>query len=214
MQSIRRWLGENSLSTVFFALFVASIAGQSVTGLTGYNDVLQAHGRPPIRYGEYLVTGDFLSGIFSNWQAAVLQLGCLIVFSTVLRQKGASHSLRPTHPPDEAARKSRENRHASWLYRHSLSLAFAGLFAGSFTAHVVFGTWAYNETRALGGQSPVSIASYVTTGTFWTRTLQTWEAEFVAIWMFVFLSIHLREQGSAESKPIESRDDETGVTNE
>ena len=37
----------------------------------------------------------------------------------------------------------------SWLYRNSLFLAFVLLFVLSLALHVVFGTNAYNEERAL-----------------------------------------------------------------
>ncbi len=40
-----------------------------------------------------------------------------------------------------------------------------------------------------------------------------WEAEFGVIGIFIILSIFLREEGSAESKPVESTDEETGETN-
>ncbi|MGI8821557.1 MAG: DUF6766 family protein [Chthoniobacterales bacterium] len=48
---------------------------------------------------------------------------------------------------------------------------------------------------------------------FWFRTLQTGEAEFGVIAVFVVLSIFLRQEGLAESKPVESSDEETGETN-
>jgi hypothetical protein len=43
--------------------------------------------------------------------------------------------------------------------------------------------------------------------------LQTWQAEYLAIAVFVVLSIFLRQQDSAESKPVESRDQTTGEAN-
>jgi hypothetical protein len=45
---------------------------------------------------------------------------------------------------------------------------------------------------------------------FWSSTLQTWQAEYLAIAVFVVLSIFLRQQDSAESKPVESSDHTTG----
>ncbi len=211
MQSFQKWLYNNSLSLIFFVLFVGAILVDSVAGLSDYNQTLTSHGRPAIGYFAYLGTGNFLAGLFSNWQAAVLQLGCLIVFAAIFHQKGASHSLRLRHDPSLDRRQGAGQ--ASWLYRNSLSLAFALLFALAFLGHLVFGTKAYNETLALSDQSPVSVASYAWSASFWSKTAQTWQAEFVVMGLFLVLSIYLRQQGSAESKPVLSRDDETGETN-
>jgi hypothetical protein len=81
-------------------------------------------------------------------------------------------------------------------------------------AHLFVGAMAYNETRALIGNPPVTVASYALSGAFWFKTMQTWEAEFIAILIFLVLTIFLREQGSADSKPVDSSNQETGKTNE
>ena len=79
--------------------------------------------------------------------------------------------------------------------------------------HVVFGAEAYNEERALAGQPPISIAAFLLSAKFWSSTLQTWQAEYLAIAIFVVLSIFLRQQDSAESKPVESSNETTGEAN-
>jgi hypothetical protein len=48
---------------------------------------------------------------------------------------------------------------------------------------------------------------------FWSSILQTWQAEYLAIALFVLLSVFLRQQDSAESKPVESSDATTGEAN-
>jgi hypothetical protein len=75
------------------------------------------------------------------------------------------------------------------------------------------GALSANETRALTASPPVTVGVYVGSGTFWYKTVSTWQAEFVAIGAFVVLSIFLRQEGSAESKPVGSRDEQTGETN-
>ena len=65
----------------------------------------------------------------------------------------------------------------------------------------------------MDGQSHLSIEAYARSATFWFRTLQTWEAEFGVIGLFIILSIFLRQEGSAESKPVEDSDEEAGETN-
>jgi hypothetical protein len=208
---MRKWLYNNSLSLTFFVLFVGSIIGHAMVGVRAYNHTLMEHHRTPLTQGQYLRTGDFLDAVFSNWQAAVLQLGCLITLGTILHQKGAPHSRKPGG--DSAQKDRRQRGNASWLYRNSLSLAFATLFAAAMIGHVIFGDWAFNETNSLIGASPTSIVHYLGTADFWFRTLQTWQAEFVAIAIYVVLSIYLRQEGSPESKPVGASDDESGEAN-
>ena len=90
---MRQWLTEHSLTVSFALLFVASLIGQSIAGHFSYNSELAMHGLAGIGFASYLGTGNFLDGIFTNWQAALLQLDCLIVFATMFREEGAAHSL-------------------------------------------------------------------------------------------------------------------------
>jgi hypothetical protein len=53
---------------------------------------------------------------------------------------------------------------------------------------------------------------YVGSADFWSRTLQNWQSEFLAIGSMAVLSIYLRERGSPESKPTGAPHDATGVT--
>lgn len=69
------------------------------------------------------------------------------------------------------------------------------------------------QDRALMAQAPISIWAFLLSAKFWSSILQTWQAEYLAIAVFVLLSIFLREQDSAESKPIESTDESTGEAN-
>ena len=89
----RSWnlaIKDNSLSIVLFVLFLICISAQSLAGWRLQNDALAAHGRSSVGYWRFLSTGAFLEGLASNWQAAVLQLGSLIVFSSFLFQRGAA----------------------------------------------------------------------------------------------------------------------------
>lgn len=212
MKAFSRWFKGNSLSLTFIALFLVFLVVQGATGLWSYNSSLRTYGQPLVGWRQYLVTGHFLDGIFSNWQAAILQLGCLIIFGGILRQKGASHSIKSKREPKKKKQR-RKGQQRSWLYSHSLSVAFVALFAGTFLAHVVFGTWLFNETQVMTGKDPVSLGTFARSSTFWFQTVQTWEAEFGVIAVYILLSIFLRQEGSAESKPVESSNAETGETN-
>jgi len=79
--------------------------------------------------------------------------------------------------------------------------------------HIIVGSNAYNEERALVKQAPISIAAFLLSAKFWSTTLQTWQAEYLVIAIYVVLSIFLRQQDSAESKPVESSDKSTGEAN-
>lgn len=212
-RSARKILSEHSLSLALFGLFLICAASQSVSGWFAYNQALQGSQLQTIGFGDYLRTGNLLDGVFSNWQAAILQLAVLVAFSSVLRQKGAAHSRRsPNHRtlkwkfgPRETARK--------WLYANSLSIALCLMFAACFALHVVFGHRKYNEDQALRHLPAVSLASYAGSASFWSSVFETWEAEFFAIGLFVVLSIFLRQEGSPESKPVNASNDATGETN-
>lgn len=78
---------DNSLSLVLFVLFLVCISAQSLAGLRLENEILTAHGKASIGFWNYLSMGSFWEGLASNWQAAVLQLGSLIVFSSFLYQR-------------------------------------------------------------------------------------------------------------------------------
>ena len=48
---------------------------------------------------------------------------------------------------------------------------------------------------------------------FWATTLQTWQAEYLAIAVHIVLTIFLRQQNSPESKPVEASNETTGKAN-
>ena len=196
---------DNSLSIVLFTLFILCLLGQSFAGWWLQNQTLEAHGKSPIGYWQNLSSGTFLEGLASNWQAAFLQLASLVAFSGLLYQRGAAHSRDPDKPKGE-----RESRRLAarfhWIYRNSLFLALFVLTIVSFALHAVFGRDAYNEDRMLTGHEPVSFSVYLTSAKFWASNLQTWQAEYLAIALFVIFSIYFRQQDSAESKPVDASD--------
>jgi len=124
----------NSLSIVLFTLFVICISARSLAGWRVQNETLAAHGQSLISYRHFLSTGASWEGLASNWQAAVLQLGSLIVFSAFLYQRGAPHSRDPVAEEREHVR--RQSRSFNWFYRNSLSLAFfAAVYARAGAAY-------------------------------------------------------------------------------
>ena len=213
--SIREFFVENGLSITLIFLFVAFLIAQSLSGISLYNETRTTHGLGRVGYWQYVRTGTFLQGVFSNWQAAILQLGSLIIFGVYLHQRGAPHSRKPGrfgHPKDSEKRTPAGSR-LGWARRNSLSLVFVALFVVTFVLHLLSGAAAYNQQRAYSHQAPLSVAAFSVSAEFWFSTFQTWQAEYMAIALYVLLSIFLRQEGSPESKPVNAPNSDTGNPN-
>ena len=225
---VKRILKDNGLLFVFTALFLACVTGQALSGNALYNQEQAAHGLRTVNCWRYVQSGAFLQGMFSNWQAAILQLASLVLFGVFLRQRGAPHSMQPGTPAGGSSEEKRETtrkdapirqarwdgKEGSWVRRNSLSLVFFLLFGVAFVLHLASGKKAYNEERAMEHQPALTMAEFAGSSKFWFATLQTWEAEYMAIALYIFLSIFLRQEGSPESKPVNAPNSETGDPNE
>jgi Domain of unknown function (DUF6766) len=208
MKKSSRFLYVNGLTICLGLLFLVALFGQSVAGHLLYNQTQAAYARPSLDYADYLLTGSFLDGVFSNWQAAILQLASLIFFSIFLIQRGATHSKK-----SEKRRHHRKFWHRGVVYENSLLLAFVALFLFSFAAHFISSAAANNHRLALTGLPLETMGDFFRSADFWFVTLQTWQAEYFAIALYLILSIFLRQEGSPESKPVEAPDTATGVAN-
>lgn len=213
MQRFFRILKDNSLSIALFVLFLLCLAGHSVASWHLQNQQLAAHGQAAIGYWNSLQSSRYLQELASNWQAAFLQLASLILFSGFLYQRGAPHSRDPDKVHD-ARKKRAEEARFPWLYRHSMSVAFVALFGLTFGLHAVSGYFAWNEHRALLHLPTLSLAGFLVSARFWSSTLETWQAEYLTIALFIVLSVFLHEQDSAESKPVDAGEHETGKAND
>jgi hypothetical protein len=217
---MKRFLHNNSLTIVIFTIFFFSITGMSIVGWMSNNETLSEHHQPPLSYGSYLASGEFIEGVFENWESEFLQMWALIMLTVYLRQKGSADSkpLRGSTPQDTSSRYS-IIRASSWqnrakttghfIYRHSLGMAMLALFIVSFSLHAIGGTTAYNEEVRQHGSQAVSVFEYIASSQFWYESLQNWQSEFLAIGTLLVLSIKLREVGSPESKPVGKRFDTT-----
>jgi hypothetical protein len=215
MSDVKKFVKDNGLLLTFAGLFLLCLAGQVLSGKALYDGTQAAHGLPQVGYGKYVRTGDFLQGIFSNWQAAVLQLGSLILFGVVLHQKGTPHAKKEGNQGQAVGEGSspKADPRDSWLKRNSLSLAFGVMFVLAFVGHWLSGAASYNSELALLHEPQMSRVAFLGSAKFWFSTMQTWEAEYAAIAIYVFLSIFLRQEGSPESKPTDATNDDTGDPN-
>ena len=93
--NMKRFLKDNSLSIVFFLLFVIAIVGQAFTGLEEHNQEMIEKGGQAVQISKYLKSGHFLQSTFENWESEFLQMALFVVLTIFLFQKGSSESKDP-----------------------------------------------------------------------------------------------------------------------
>lgn len=213
------WLYKNSLSLALLFLFVLSMAGQVYTGMQEYNDERLEDNALPVTLPTYLKSGHFLQSTFENWESEFLQMAAYIVLTVSLRQIGSSESkpIGKEEPVDREPDPRREG--APWpvrkggialaLYKHSLSLAFALLFLGSFVVHLYGSHKDFNEEQMRKGKPGKTMRAYFVDSRPWFESFQNWQSEFFSVAAIVVLSIYLRQKGSPESKPVDTPNMET-----
>jgi hypothetical protein len=86
------WVYSNSLVLVMVTIWLASWAGQSITGHSAYNADLLEHHQTPLSYGQYLGTADFWESTLQNWQSEFLAVGSMAILAVYLRQRGSPES--------------------------------------------------------------------------------------------------------------------------
>jgi hypothetical protein len=220
---MRRFLRDNSLSLVFGALFLVTLAGQSFVGQRAVNADRAAHGERPLSWGGYLVSPDFAGAVLENWQSEFLQFSLFIVATVWLVQRGSNESKQPenvgldsdavqrvgAHAPADAPRWAKVGGLRRRLYENSLLLVMGAIFFASWAGQSL-GNWrTYNEDRATHDLQAVSWLTYVRLAEFWEKTLQNWQSEFLAVGTMAVFTIYLRQRGSAESKPVGAPHHET-----
>jgi hypothetical protein len=97
----RRRLYENSLLLVMTTIFVASLAGQSVTSWSEFNEEQRSHGDEAVSWLAYLGDADFWEKTLQNWQSEFLAVGSMAVFTIYLRQRGSPESKPVGAPHDQ-----------------------------------------------------------------------------------------------------------------
>lgn len=210
---MKQFLRNNSLSLVLFMLFAVFLLGQSIMGFMQYNEEQQSHSSSQIGYIEYLGSGEFIEATFENWESEFLQMASYVLLTVFLRQKGSAESkkLEGSEPVDQEPRAT-DSPKAPWpvrlggpalgLYKNSLGIVLALLFLVSFALHALGGAWQTSEENMQHGEPPVGIVEYVSTSKFWFESFQNWQSEYLAVFALVILSIYFRQQGSPESKPV------------
>ncbi len=222
---MRRFVKENGLSLFFGLIFLLALLGQAIAGHAEFNSSQLAEGLQQVSFPAYLLSADFATDVTENWQSEYLQ-SLLYIFATVwLLQRGSPESKEldkagPESDQDQKVGKYAEKSSPRWarvggirtvVYSHSLVLVMGGIFLLSWLAQSISGVSAYNEQQLSSLEAPVSWLSYITSAEFWSRTLQNWQSEFLAVGSMAVFGIYLRERGSPESKPVGAPHDATGV---
>jgi hypothetical protein len=220
-----RWVRENGLSLFFLGIFLAAVAGQAVSGVAVFNRDQVAAGLEPVTLGEYVTSSAFAVDLSENWQSEFLQFLLYIAATVWFVQRGSPES----KPLDKAGRETDEEQsvgeHAGpqsppwarvrgWrlsVYSHSLTLVMGSIFLQSWFVQSLTGAVAYSEEQMRDLQDPVTWPEYLREPDFWSRTLQNWQSEFLAVLSMVVLAIYLRERGSPESKPVGAPHGATGI---
>ncbi|MBC7447496.1 MAG: hypothetical protein H7330_05500 [Hymenobacteraceae bacterium] len=217
---MRKFLYENGLTLVLVAITLTALVGHAFTGWHQFNDAQRDFGQATIGLTAYLTTGHFVESVFENWESEFLQMGCYVMFTIWLRQKGASDSKSVDDSPAEVDREpERARQHAPgpvrrggwqlWLYRRSLTLALFSLFIISFWLHAYGAARNHNHEAELKGKpAHETTCSILSTSEFWFQSLENWQSEFLSVATLVAFSIFLRQHGSPESKPVDAAHDE------
>jgi fluoride ion exporter CrcB/FEX len=222
---MRRFLLHNSLGLFFLTTFLLCLIGQAVAGHAEFNNQLVTDGMEPISLGAYVTSSDFAVDVTENWQSEYLQF-FLYIFATVwLLQRGSPESkeldkagvesdedqMVGEHAKEESPRWAAATDWRGFLYSRSLGLVMGCIFLLSWLTQSVAGVAAYNEQQLRQLQAPTTWAAYLSSADFWSRTLQNWQSELLAVGSMAVLAIYLRQRGSPESKPVGAAHGATGV---
>ena len=203
--TMKKLFRNNGLSIVLALLFLIFWTFQAIAGWKVHNEDQVLHHLPVLRFfPDYLTSGHFWQATGENWESEFLQMGAYVILTSFLFQKGSAES----KDPDEPEAKPRKQH--SFLYRNSLSLAFAAFFLIAFVTHASGGLIEFNQERAENGLPAETMSQFLTDAEFWFQSFQNWQSEFLAVLSIVVLSIFLRQQGSPESKSVDDADSKTG----
>jgi hypothetical protein len=215
---MKRILHDNGLTLVLLALFVLTMIGQTLTGWRAHNEDQRQHHQPQVSLGGYFATGHFWEATAENWESEFLQMCMFVVLTVFLVQKGSPES-NPAdqreaddEESDDDPAKHQHSPRAPWpvrkggwwlrLYSHSLSITFGLLFVLSIAVHALGGATEHSQEQIAHGDGPLTVGKYIISSTFWFESFQNWQSEFLSLAAMVYLSVYLRERGSAESKPV------------
>jgi hypothetical protein len=226
MTTARHALRDNGIGLVFGALFLLTLAGQAFAGRAQYNDDQITHGAEPVSLLQYAGSSSFAVDVVENWQSEYLQFFLYIFLTVWLVQRGSSESkdvekagpesdqeqLTGQHARHDSPRWARADDWRGHLFSRSLGIVMGGIFLLSWLVQSRTGWAAYNSEQLRSREDPVSWFAYLAEPDFWSRTLQNWQSEMLAVGSMAVFAIYLRQRGSPESKPVGAPHRDTGET--
>ncbi len=211
-----RFARDNGLSLAFGLLFLVTLVFQAVSGHDTFNHGQLVHQGDPISLGHYVTSAIFWADVMENWQSEYLQFSLYILATVWLIQRGSTESKEPDRVGRESDEQQKLGEHAepdspSWatagglrtrVFSNSLGGVMTAIWLVSWLAQSIAGRVVYNADELDHRAAPVAWSAYVKTSDFWSRTLQNWQSEFLAVGSMCILSVYLRQRGSPESKPV------------
>jgi hypothetical protein len=85
-------LYEHSLTLAFVLMFFGAVLVHAAGGVGLFNEEQSALGKPTLTFGGYLTSGRFWFESLQNWQSEFLAIGCMVILSIFLRQRGSPES--------------------------------------------------------------------------------------------------------------------------
>jgi hypothetical protein len=219
-----RGFRNHALSTLFGVLFLIALAGQAFTGFASYNEQQVSEGLTEVTLLSYLTSSNFAVDVAENWQSEYLQFALYIFLTIWFVQKGSTESKEPGQEglgTDEEAKVgpfagpdspawARAGGLRRVLLSNSLLTVMLAIFLLSWLAQSVAGQVAFNEEQIASLEAPLTWGQYLVSPDFWSRTLQNWQSEFLAVGSMAIFSVFLRQRGSPQSKPVGAPHEETG----
>lgn len=95
----------------------------------------------------------------------------------------------------------------AFMYRNGLSIVFLTLFVITWLAQAWTGWKEHNEDLSDAGSTLLLLSEYLRTGHFISATFENFQSEFLQMALYVVLTVSLRQQGSAESKRLEGKEE-------
>jgi hypothetical protein len=223
---VREAIRHNGLSIFFLVIFLGALIGHALVGHALFNEQQLGDGLSEVGFWWYVTSSAFLVDVSENWQSEYLQFFLYIAATIWLVQRGSPESKALGNQGVESDKEQQVGRYATadspawakadgfrrWLLSNSLLVVMGSIFIASWLAQSFTGMVAYNQEQLSNLQDPLEWGPYVASPDFWSRTLQNWQSEFLAVGSMVVLSIYLRQRGSPESKPVGEPHPSTGVT--
>jgi hypothetical protein len=223
--TVRRFLRENSLTVVFLGLCLIALTLQAIAGHAAFNAEQDQTLGPHISLWRYVFSSAFGVAVMENWQSEYLQFTLFILLTVWLLQRGSPESKELDKAGRESDVDQRVGRHARkdsprWarvrgirrtVYENSLLIVMGGIWLGTWVAQSLTGVVDFNAQRLSSHQAPISWLDYIGSASFWERTLENWQSEFLAVGSMAILAVYLRQRGSPESKPVGGAHGATGI---